>query len=285
VNFNEEVDWPSIFRGFIKRDSLADPRNRRRKTFTSTMLFVEAGFRELDDQVTGRSPVRKDGLAWARITREIIVRRARRLLAELPPEARRGVRIGEGGFKDRWPGLGGMSDFFMCMVRYACTDPRWRRMLDSGPKRALEALPAVRRGELSLAELITRIATQDLKLWVRLARCWLFPLLLTMDKNWKSVGHAAYGELLDSYAQRWVPVYENGLSQFRVTLRSDFDAVELSHTVSAHITGFAIRIAGRGRDDDLETERFARSVQALLYAAIDPGDGHNVARALDRRID
>src|SRR5690348_10415532 len=98
------------------------------------MLFVEAGFQELDDQVIGRSWVRKDGFAWAKITRDIIVGRAKHLLdtlraktpeklpTELSVEVLRKVKISQGTFRDRWGGQGAMSNSFMCMVRYACTD-------------------------------------------------------------------------------------------------------------------------------------------------------------------
>jgi hypothetical protein len=283
VRFNEEVDWPGVFRGFIRQESLADPGNRRRSPFIVTMLFVEAGLRELDDQLIGRSPVRKEGLTWARITRDVIVRRARRILAELPAAVRRGARVGEGGFKHRWPDLGGMSNFFMCMVRYACTDPKWRRILGSGPQRALAALPRVRAGELSLAELIEIVARHDLRMWARLARCWLFPLLLTMDTTWAAVGRAAFGELLSDYSKRWVPVYEEGMRQFAAELRPDMSPALLSGMVSAQINGSAMAIAGRGRSDDGDIAQFVQAVQALIYAAVDPGDGRKVPAALEAR--
>jgi hypothetical protein len=235
VRFNEEVNWPAVFRGFISRESLADPRNPRRHLFIATMLFVETGLQELDDQVVGRSLVRRDRLTWAKITRTTVIGRTKRLydaLIKKPPEdvseeVLREVKIGEGAFKDRWDGQGAMANYFMCMVRYACAAPRWRRILDRGPQLAMDALPDVRHGRRSLAELIATIATHDLKLWVRLARCWLFPLLLTMDTTLKSVGHQAYCELLDAYSRRWVPVYERGLAQLGVRLRLGFDAVEL----------------------------------------------------------
>jgi hypothetical protein len=281
VKFNEEVDWPKVFRGFIKRESLADPRNRKRSTFIATMLFVEAGLRELDDQLVGRSPVRREGLTWARITRDIIVQRARRILPEV---AVRGVRVGEGGFKDRWPGLGGMSNFFMCMVRYVCANPRWRRILDGGPQRALAELPKVRAGGLSLAELVETIARRDLKIWARLARYWLFPLSLTMDARWKSVGSAAFGELLADYSGRWVPVYEQALRQFAVELRPDIEPARLSAMISAQLNGSAMVIAGKGRTDDADIAQFVQAVQALIYASIDPGDGKDVPAALAARV-
>jgi hypothetical protein len=284
VYFNEAVDWPAVFRGFIKRDSLADPRNKKRSAFVVTMLFVEAGMRELDDQLIGRSPVRKDGLAWARITRDIIVRRARRLLAEVSGTSRWGVRVGEGGFKDRWPGLGGMSNFFMCMVRYACTDPKWRRVLDTGPQRALAMLPRVRTGELALADLIENVARRDLRMWARLARCWLFPLLLTMDSTWKKVGTEAFGELLSDYTERWAPVYAEAMRQFGVALRPDTDPARLSGMISAQMNGSAMAIAGKGVSDDGDIAQFVHAVQALIYAAVDPGDGNDVPAALASRV-
>jgi hypothetical protein len=43
-------------------------------------------------------------------------------------------------------------------------------------------------------------------------------------------------------------------------------------------------MAGNGVYTDRDAERFARSVQALICAAIDPGDGNPVSRALDERL-
>jgi hypothetical protein len=265
-HFNEEANWPAVFKGFINRDAQADPHNKRRSTFIGTMLFVEAGLRELDDQLAGRSPNCRGGLST------------------LSEEDQRGASVGERAFRRRWSGKGGMSKFFMCVVRYSCADPRWRRILDAGPRQALDALPKVRAGELSLAELVETIARRDLKMWVRLARCWLFPLLLTMDSTWKSVGNTAFGELQSDYIERWVPVYEEALRQFEVQLRPDVDAERLSRMLSAQINGSASAIAGKGRGDEDDLAPFVQAAQALIYASIDPGDGQKIPAALAARV-
>lgn len=284
VNFNEAVDWPAVFKGFIDDESLADPRNEQRSTFIATMLYVEAGFRELDDQLVGRSPNWKEGLSWARITREIIVERAKRISTKLSEADRSGLRVGEGGFKYRWPRLGGMSNYSMCVVRYACVDPKWRRILGNGPQRALAALPKVRTGELSLAELIETIASHDLKMWARLSRCWLFPLLLTMDTTLRSVGNAAFCELLSHYTKQWSQVYEEAVRQFGVALRPDMSPALLSRMLSAQINGSAMAIAGKGCGDEADVTQFVLAAQSLIYAAIDPGDEKDVPGALVERV-
>lgn len=284
MNFNGEANWPKIFRGCINQESAADPHNKKRSTFIATMVFVEAGFRELDDQLIGRSPTPKEGLTWASITRDTIVERAGRILPELSASDSRDVSVGEGAFKYRWDGRGGMSKYFMCMVRYGCADPKWRRILDSGPQRALEALPNVSAGELSLAELIETIAKHDLKMWSRLARCWLFPLLLTMDTTWKEVGNAAFGELLCNYTERWIPVYTEAVRQFEVKLRPDVDPARLSGMVSAQMNGAAMAIAGKGRTDEDDVAQFVQAVQVLIHGSIDPGDGKDVPAALADRV-
>lgn len=46
MHFNDEVDWPEVFREHISRPSLADPRNRRRSTYVTTMVFLEGGLRD-----------------------------------------------------------------------------------------------------------------------------------------------------------------------------------------------------------------------------------------------
>ncbi|HEV2779459.1 MAG TPA: hypothetical protein VGX25_08655 [Actinophytocola sp.] len=243
------------------------------------MLFLEAGLREIDDQLAGRSRAWKDELAWARIPRTILVRRARRIAGE--ELRKRGLRVGEGGFRERWPE---MANFLVCLVRYACTAPRWRAILDYGPRRALAALPRVRGGELALADLVTRIAKHDLRLRVRMAKGWLFQLSLAMDAKWKAVANKAYRELLEAYAERWMPVYDEGIRQLGAKLRPGLTSMRLSAMVSAQISGFAEHIAGTGDEAYLHGEDcvalFADSVQLLIYAAIDPGDGKTAAEAL-----
>jgi hypothetical protein len=284
MHFNDEVNWPEIFAGHISRPSLVDPKNR--VPYVTTMLFVEAGLRELDDQLAGRSTHGREDLGWARITREIIVDRAKRIAAnELDECHRQGLRVGEGAFKYRWPSLGGMSDFVMCLVRYACTAPRWVLALDYGPTTALAKLPGIMSGEMKLADLVSRIATHDLRLRVRLAKYWLLQLALTMDVKWKSIANKACRELLDFYTDRWVPVYDEGLRRLGVSFRPGMSSKKLSLMVSAQISGFAVIIASTGDDSCLygedSMELFAESLQLLIYGMIDQGDGRPIADALD----
>lgn len=178
-----------------------------------------------------------------------------------------------------------MSNFFMCVVRYVCTAPQWCRILDYGPRKALEELPRVNRGELELSDLIFKIAIHDLKMRVRLARCWLFPLSLTMDAKWKATASKACGELLEAYADRWVPVYEEGLNRLHVRLRPGESPKQLVASIAAIISGFAGLIASSEDESYMYGENgfelFAKSVQREIYAAIDPGNGLTMPEGLN----
>jgi len=276
VNFNDEVNWPEEFGEHISRPSLADPRNPRRSTYLTTMVFLEGGLREVDDQLAGRSTRSRDELAGARLTRTIILHRAAAVARELPHK----VHVGEGAFRDRWRGPGGMANFFMCLIKYTCTAPRWGLFLDYGPRRVMAELPRVHKGELDLSELITKIATHDLRMRIRLARYWLFQLSLTIDAKWQSVATKAYREMLDAYSARWVPVYEEGLRLLDVRFRPGITPKKLSMMVSAQTSGFAQHIAGAGDDTRENRDLFVASVQALIFAALDPGDGRGITEAL-----
>jgi hypothetical protein len=276
VHFNDEVDWPVVFRGHISRPSLADPRNPRRSAYVTTMVFLEGGLREIDDQLSGRSARGRDELAGARLTRQIVVRRA----AQIAGELQEAVRVGEGAFKDRWRGNGGMADFFMCLIKYTCTAPRWSLFLDYGPRRALAELPKVCDGRLELTDLIAKIATHDLRMRIRLARYWLFQLSLTIDKKWQAVATSAYRQMLDAYARRWAPVYEQGLRLLGLRFRPGVTPDGLSRLVSAQTDGFAQHIAATGDNTTANRDLFVTSVQALIYAALDPGDGRGITDAL-----
>lgn len=280
MHFNDEVDWPEVFGEHISRPSLADPRNPRRSAYAATMLFLEAALREIDDQLSGRSPRSRDELAGARLTRAIIVRRAATVATELPCT----VRVGEGAFRDRWPGPGGMANFFMCLIKYTCTAPRWGLFLDYGPRRALAELPRVRKGELELTDLIAKIATHDLRMRIRLARYWLYQLSLTIDAKWRTVATTAYRDMLDAYSTRWAPVYEEGLHLLGVRFRPGITPKKLSAMVSAQTSGFAQHIAGTGDDTRDNRDLFVASVQALIYAALDPGDACGITEALRRAL-
>lgn len=284
MNFNDEVDWPDIFRECISRPSLADPRNPRRSTYVTTMLFLEGGLREVDDQLAGRSTLSRDELAGARLTRQIVVKRALRVADELPAADRVGLRVGDGGFKDRWPGLGGTANFFMCLVKYTCTAPRWGVFLDYGPRKALAELPKVRAGDLDVADLIGKISAHDLRMRTRLARYWLFQLSLTIDTKWRAVATKAYRELLDAYSDRWTPVYEEGLRQLGARFRPGMTPKRLSATLSALTSGFAQHLAGTGDEYSVHGENgcalLAQAVQGQIYAALDLGDGRTISEAL-----
>ncbi|GLZ30226.1 hypothetical protein Lesp02_24160 [Lentzea sp. NBRC 105346] len=280
MNFNDEVDWPAVFGAHISRPSLADPHNPKRRVYVTTMLFLEGGLREVEDQLSGRSRHSRDELAGARLTRGIVVKRAAQAAAELPYK----VRVGDGGFKDRWPGLGGTANFFMCLVKYTCTAPRWSHFLDYGPRKALAELPKVRTGQIELGDMVARIAKHDLRMRTRLAKYWLFQLSLTIDAKWKDVATAAYQQLLDAYSERWVPVYEEGLRLLNVRFRPGMTAKKLSTMLSALTSGFAQHTAGTGDESAYGGEIFAESVQALLYAALDGGDGRSIAEALRRTL-
>lgn len=284
MRLNDQVNWREVFGEFIARPSLADPGNKERHVFMLTLLFTEAGMRELDDQITGRIELPRTGVGWERITRNAILDRAERLRPTLPDDQRIDEPATEGRFKDRWPLKGGMANFFMCMVLYACTEPKWRRVHDQAPQRTLAALPRVRSGELSLAEVIDDVGRRSLTMSVRLARCWLFPLMLTMDTHWKGVGHAAYRELLDNYTARWVPVYEKAIDELGVALRPDMDPVRLSKEVAAQIHGAAADLAGKGEVEEGDMERFVHAVQALIYASLDTGDGKDMPAAFTERL-
>jgi hypothetical protein len=289
MTFHDDVNWPEVFGEYIARPSLADPANRRRATYVSTMLFLEAGLRELELQLSGRSKRGRDDLGWATITRDIVVKGARRIAAEeLPAAARLGLAVGESGFRERWRGWGAMFNFMMCLVRYACTGPRWRASIEFGPRRALAEVPRVKAGEVTLADVISKIAVHDLRLRVRLAKYWLFQLSLTLDAKWKAVAGQAYRELLEAYADRWVPVYDEAVRALNVRLRPGMTAKKLSAMISAQIAGFAEHIAGTGDVSYIHgedsVELFAESVQLLIYAAIDSGGGHDIATALNETI-
>ncbi|MEU7476398.1 hypothetical protein AB0A63_10470 [Lentzea sp. NPDC042327] len=262
------------------------------------MVLLEAGLLELDEQVTGRSRVPKTGLEWANITREVVLARAWRLQHDLttralqesnsgkppttpPIEVLRNMKIGDSQFRDRWRGKGGMEKYLVCMVRYTCVSARWHKILDRGPKLAAEALPAVSRGERSLADLVSEITAHDLKLWTRLARCWLFPLLLTMDTLLKPIGHQAFNDLLGVYSANWTPVFDQGLATLGVRFRPGVTPTSLSRMLSAHISGVALGAAGNGQNSDRDFADLAHAVQALLLSAVDPGDGASIGRALD----
>lgn len=274
--FNDEVDWPEVFGDHIARPSLADPHNPRRYVYESTMVFLEAGLREIDDQLTGRNQRSRDELAGARLTRDIVLRRAAAIAAEEP----NCLHVGEGSFRDRWEGPGGMANYFTCLIKYTCTAPRWSLFLDYGPRRALAELPRVHKGELELTDLIATIATHDLRMRIRLARYWLFQVSLTIDAKWRSVATKAYREVLDAYSTRWAPVYEEGLRLLGVRFRPGITPERLSTMVSAQTSGFALHIAGTGDDTTENRDLFVASVQALIYAALDPGDGCDIAEAL-----
>ncbi|MFI6096395.1 hypothetical protein ACIA8G_12615 [Lentzea sp. NPDC051213] len=276
MHFNDEVDWPDVFGEHISRSSLADPRNPRRSAYVRTMVFLEGGLREIDDQLSGRNTRSRDELAGARLTRGIVLRRAAEVATELP----QAMRVGEGAFRDRWPGRGGMANFFMCLVKYTCTAPRWGLFLDYGPRRALAELPKVHAGELELTDLISKIATHDLRMRIRLARYWLFQLSLTIDAKWQAVAMRAYREMLEAYSTRWVPVYEEGLRVLGVQFRPGITPRSLSMMVSAQTSGFAQHVAGAGDDTRENRDLFVASVQSLIYAALDPGDGRGVTEAL-----
>lgn len=278
--FNDEVDWPEVFGEYISRPSLADPRNPRRSVYLSTMVFLEGGLREIDDQLAGRNPRSRDELAGARLTRAVILRRAAAVATEVPCT----LSVGEGAFTDRWKGPGGMANYFMCLMKYTCTAPRWGLFLDYGPRRALADLPKVRRGELELTDLIEKIATHDLRMRTRLARYWLFQLSLTIDAKWRTVATNAYREMLDAYSTRWAPVYEEGLRLLGVRLRPGITPQKLSAMVSAQTSGFAQHIAGTGDDTRENRDLFVASVQALIYAALDPGDECGITEALRGRL-
>ncbi|MEV6235452.1 hypothetical protein [Lentzea sp. NPDC051838] len=280
MHFNDEVDWPEVFGEHISRPSLADPRNPRRSVYVTTMVFLEGGLKEIEDQLAGRNSRSRDELAGARLTREIVLKRAAGVAAEVPCT----ISVGEGAFKDRWDGPGGMANFFMCLIKYTCTAPRWGTFLDYGPRRALADLPKVRKGELDLGDLIAKIATHDLRMRIRLAKYWLFQLSLTIDAKWQNVATKAYREMLDAYSSRWVPVYEEGLRLLNVRFRPGVTARKLSMMVSAQTSGFAQHVAGAAEDTRENRDLFVTSVQALIYAALDPGDGCGIAVALRRRL-
>ncbi|MBB5958291.1 hypothetical protein FHS29_004899 [Saccharothrix tamanrassetensis] len=284
MNFNDEVDWPDVFREHISRPSLADPRNPRRSTYVTTMLFLEGALREIDDQLSGRSRLSRDELAGARLTRRIVVERAVRVAGELSADDQEGLRVGDGGFKDRWPGLGGTANFFMCLIKYTCTAPRWGVFLDYGPRKALAELSKVRSGELELADLIGKISAHDLRMRTRLAKYWLFQLSLTMDAKWRAVATKAYRELLDAYSDRWIPVYEEGLRQLGVKFRPGMTPKKLSAMISALTSGFAQHIAGTGDESPVDGENgcvlLAEAVQGQIYAALDHGDDCDISAAL-----
>jgi hypothetical protein len=119
---------------------------------------------------------------------------------------------------------------------------------------------------------------------VRLAKFWLFQLSLTMDATWREVASKAYRDVLESYAEHWVPVYDEGIRLLQVKLRPGMNSKKLSAMVSAAISGFAEHIAGTGDESYLHGEDgvslFAESVQYLIYAALDQGDGRDISRAL-----
>ena len=54
--------------------------------------------------------------------------------------------------------------------------------------------------------------------------------------------------------------------------------------VSAQTSGFAQQVAGAGDDTRENRDLFVASVQALIFAALDPGDGHSIEEALRRRL-
>jgi hypothetical protein len=177
-----------------------------------------------------------------------------------------------------------MADYFQCLVRYSLLAPRWREGFDHGARRALAELPKVISGQETLAGLINKIATHDLKLRIRLAKYLLFQLSLTIDAKWKDLANKAHRQLLQNYADSWVPVYEEGIRRLRVRLRPGMTTKTLVAMVSALIAGFAEHAAGTGQQTYLYGEDsatlLAEAVQSLIYAAIDPGGGLPVSQVL-----
>lgn len=285
MNFADDIDWPDVFGDDISRPGMADPRNPRRSTYVCTMVLLEAGLREIDEQLSGRSTAGRDELGWARITRQLVVRGAARIArAELSDHERSGLSVGVGAFRERWNGCGGMAKYLACLVRYSCLAPRWRSLIEHGPRRAMALLPRVRAGEIALTDVITRIATYDLRLRARHARFWLFQLGLTTDVRWQAPASQAHREYLDTYTRLWTPVYDRGAQLLDVRLRPGTGPLRLSSMMSALISGYTERLAGIGDTSpatfDAIVAEFATAVQALVLAAIDPGDRRDVPTAL-----
>jgi len=283
VNWNDGVDWKRVLGDHIANPSLADPGNTRPETFTATMVFLDSAFELGCEQQVGQGVISRNGLSWATLTRNMIIKRAARRKQRLPAGERDLVRVGEGAFKYRWPE---MVDFFICLVKYGLYAPRCTAALDLAARKLYKSLPKVVAGEVSRMQLVDTAASIDMRLRIRRAMYHIFQLSLVMECAARGDVLKAHEEFLREDAERWIPVYDEVIRVLGLTLRAGVTTRDIHTIISGQAENIALRVVRTGNDAHLYSSGgvavLTQVILIVLAGCFDHGDGLSLEQAAER---
>lgn len=259
-----KVDWLKEFSGHIHVVE-ANPD-------VEALLLLEAGLRQVEDQLIRSGRGDRDSFGLGKISREDVLVQALALRSNWFPEAPWTKINAKGKFDWRWKSV---HEYHACLVIYCTRAPRWTKLLDELARQALRGLQKVATNARRLFDLVEEIALADIRLRERMVKPYIFLLSLTMDSDWKAVASHAYREFSKGQTERWTPVYETGVALLGVKYRPGWTSAKLNALISALAASLAIEAACSGDEsckyDENNKLLLAEGIKALFYRAVDPG--------------
>lgn len=273
------IDWQDKLGGHLAdrdggRSHLLDPDFDGGALLGATLLFLEAGLREVEDQLGRVGRANPDSLGCGGIAKDLVLKRARDLQKGLPDgHPWKYGHVGRGAFDHRWCTVGA---FHRSFVVYSLHAPRWRDALDVPARMARKLLPDVAAGKRTLLSVVDQAARTDLRLRIRLAKYFAWQLGYIADAHWQSVAHAAHAEFDRRHTARWAPVYDEAVEVLGIGYRPGWNGVKLAGLIAPLAMGLAVAAAGSGDEGYLYDEdgelRLTVGICAFVRCAVDAGD-------------
>ncbi|MFC5288966.1 hypothetical protein ACFPM7_18085 [Actinokineospora guangxiensis] len=267
--------WEKVAETLPRKDGVeAGPPDDRGALRGAVELFLRAGVTEVEHQLDRTGRANKDCFGLGEISRERILKQARRVQAELRPGHDWGaIPIGRGAFNYRWPT---MLDYNRSLVIYCLYAPRWRAALEQPARIFGKHLPEVAAGTMRLFALIDTAASVDVKLRIRFAKFQVFQLGLGIDGNWADIARAANVDFQLDHTRRWVDRYDEAVRLLGVRYRPGWSGLRLHGLIAPLAMGIGLSVSTGGGDQDRYDasgeHRLTEGIKAFAQRAIDPGD-------------
>jgi len=276
---NEGNQWVELLEGLQRPETQADPRNE--KVFRSTELFLEAGARLAAMDLTVDTAHEGPPFGWSRLTRDRVVKEARRLKMECRDGDLRDVATGEGAFRDRWRRE---QDYLGDLTVYVLYSSRWRDILESARGKLAIGTEEVRAGRQRFSDLISRVAVRNIGMRIRFAKYFIFQLTLMMDSRYMPFASKANAKVDERHSDFWITAYREVLQKLNLKLRPDVDLERVGIMLSRLAEGFTLHAAVTDDTSDNQQEKllFAQAVLLMIGGAIDPGDHRRIVDFIDQ---
>lgn len=267
---DDDARWASRLLGIRNQAAYADPA--KVDGFLVTKLLLEAGHELREQQLAKGDGGTTHGLA--RLTRQLVVERAKRLRLQrnlaVGPKVRSFVRA----FNDRWV----IDNYRKDVVIFGLYHLGWREALELSRRRMPELLDELAAGRLRGRDFIRTMVRQDADVRSAYMRYSVADVGLAMEPVYREMAIRAHLDFLATHAHEWISAYAEIQRRFGFALRPEVRLDKAYRWIAWLVQAAAVEGSVTGVD---ATDLAVEGVLAVIAGMADPGDHRSPGEVVD----